>query len=190
MSSLLADRLGRRPLLICSFVGTGLSLILTSAYFFCLEIIRINEENIAPYGIIAFIGIVFSVILSTIGFNSLIYLIPAELFPLNVKSVAMTWLNIFGGFSNFGIIKAYQFARDWLGLFGVFTIFSTAGLAGGVFSFFIVPETKGKSLREILVLMQGDAYDEAAEKLNKAPRENEANGIGEATELQVQRRGV
>ncbi|KAL0841082.1 hypothetical protein ABMA28_014846 [Loxostege sticticalis] len=183
MSSLLADRVGRRPLLIYSYVGTGLSLGLAGAYFFCLEVLLVSEEKLAPYGIIAFVGIILSVILSTLGFNSLIYLLPAELFPLNVKSVAMTSLNIFGGFSNFGIIKLYQQGRDWLGLFGVFTIFASVGLAGGVFSYFFVPETKGKSLREILVLLQGSAYDEAAENLNKATREVDVNGESEATEL-------
>lgn len=175
--------MGRRSLLICSFIGTGLSLGLAGAYFFCLEMLEINEEKLAPYGIIAFIGIISSVILSTLGFNSLIYLLPAELFPLNVKSVAMTSLNIFGGFSNFGIIKMYQIGKDWIGLFGVFSIFASVALSGGIFSYFFVPETKGKSLREILVLLQGTAYDETAENLNKANREVDVNGAGEATEL-------
>ncbi|XP_028161731.1 facilitated trehalose transporter Tret1-like [Ostrinia furnacalis] len=183
MSSLLADRLGRRPLLIYSFVGTALSLGLAAAYFCCLEVLRLDEQKLAPYGIIAFVGIVLSVILSTLGFNSLIYLLPAELFPLNVKTVAMTSLNIFGGLSNFTIIKVYQQFTDWIGLFGVFTIFAAVALAGGLFSFLIVPETKGKSLREILVLLQGTAYDETAENLNKATTEVDVNGSGEATEL-------
>ncbi|KAL0841081.1 hypothetical protein ABMA28_014845 [Loxostege sticticalis] len=183
MASQLADRVGRRPLFIYSYIGTALSLGLTGAYFFCLEVLLVSEEKLAPYGIIAFVGIILSVIISTLGFNSLVFLLPAELFPLNVKSVAMTTLNILGGFSNFAIVKVYQQSKDWVGLFGVFTFFASVSLAGGAFSYFFLPETKGKSLREILVLLQGTAYDEAAESLNKVTKAVDINGAVKATEL-------
>ncbi|CAG9786279.1 unnamed protein product [Diatraea saccharalis] len=180
VSSLLADRAGRRPLLIISYLGTCISLAISGAYFFTLEVLKIDEAIITPYGVIAFGGIVLSVILSTIGFNSLIYVIPAEMFPMNVKSVAMTALNVFGGFSNFAIIKLYQQLIGLFGLFGVFTMFSAISFAGTIFSFCLVPETKGKSLREILVSLQGTTYDEAAENLNKVTiGENEMNEVME-----------
>jgi MFS family permease len=186
VSSLLTDRIGRRPLLIISYFGTGLSLSVTGAYFFGLEILKIDEEIISPYGVVAFAGIIFSVILSTIGYNSLIYVIPAELFPMNVKSVAMTFLNFFGGFSNFAIIKLYQQMINQFGLFGVFALFSVVSIIGGIFSYLTVPETKGKSLREILLLLQGEEYTEDAENLNKPVKlEVEANGANDATELQL-----
>ncbi|CAH0667571.1 unnamed protein product [Chilo suppressalis] len=167
VSSLLADRVGRRSLLIMSYLGTGCALALTAAYFYVFEVLKMDQDVITPYGQVAFIGIILAVILSTIGFNSLIYVIPAEMFPMNVKSVAMTALNVFGGLSNFAIIKLFLELLHLFGLFGVFTMFATISLVGCVFSICLVPETKGKSLREILVALQGTAYDEAAENLNK-----------------------
>ncbi|RVE41019.1 hypothetical protein evm_014331, partial [Chilo suppressalis] len=161
VSSLLADRVGRRPLLIMSYLGTGCALALTAAYFYVFEVLKMDQDVITPYGQVAFIGIILAVILSTIGFNSLIYVIPAEMFPMNVKSsVAMTTLNVFGGLSNFAIIKLFLELLHLFGLFGVFTMFATISLVGCVFSICLVPETKGKSLREILVALQGTAYDE------------------------------
>lgn len=180
---MLSDRVGRRPLLVYSYIGTGLCLGIVGAYFFCFEILLVSEEKIAPYGIIAFIGIVLSIIFSTLGFSSLIYILPAELFPLNVKSVAMTSTNIFGSIASFAVVKVYQQVKDWVGLFGVFTFFASMALAGGAFSYLFVAETKGKSLREILVMMQGPNYVEITENVNKATGENETDVTGKASEL-------
>ncbi|KAL0841079.1 hypothetical protein ABMA28_014844 [Loxostege sticticalis] len=183
MSSMLSDRVGRRPLLVYSYIGTGLCLGIVGAYFFCFEILLVSEEKIAPYGIIAFIGIVLSIIFSTLGFSSLIYILPAELFPLNVKSVAMTSTNIFGSIASFAVVKVYQQVKDWVGLFGVFIFFASMALAGGAFSYLFVAETKGKSLREILVMMKGPNYVEITKNVNKATGENDTDVTGKATEL-------
>ncbi|XP_060803000.1 facilitated trehalose transporter Tret1-2 homolog isoform X2 [Amyelois transitella] len=159
MSSLLSDRVGRRPLLIYSFLGTGILLGLVAAYFFCQEVLLIERQTLRQYSWIPFVGIILSTIISTLGYNSLAFLIPAEMFLLNVKSTALTWLNVFGGILGFGVAKGYQEIENVSGLFGVFTLLSGVAIAGTIFSYVLVPETKGKSLKEIRQLLQGDLYD-------------------------------
>ncbi|XP_052759497.1 facilitated trehalose transporter Tret1-like [Galleria mellonella] len=185
MSSILVDRVGRRPLLVYSFLGTGLSLALTVGYFFCQEILRIDEQYLSPYGVIPFIGIVLSTIISGLGYNSIIFTIGAEIFPLNVKSIAMTSLSVLNGILGFGVAKGYQEIKNVSGLFGVFFIFTTVAFASAIFSYYVVPETKGKSLKEIQIILQGDMYTED-EKLNHVVTENiNEEEPGEMTELKV-----
>ncbi|KAL0841084.1 hypothetical protein ABMA28_014847 [Loxostege sticticalis] len=167
MSSVLADRVGRRPLLIYSFLGTGICHIIAGAYFFCQEVLKINQASLTPYAIIPLIGILGSSVISTLGFSSIIFVVPAEIFPINIKAVAMASLSIYGGILGFIVAKFFQDLKDWTGLCGVFWIYSGVAIAGALFSFIYVPETKGKSLREIQVLLQGDLYDEGDGKLDQ-----------------------
>lgn len=161
MSSVLADRVGRRPLLIYSFFGTGVCHIIAGAYFFSQEVLQIDQTLLAPYAWIPFAGILGSSIVSTLGFSSIIFVVPAEIFPLNIKAVAMSSLSIFGGILGFIVAKGYQELKDLAGLCGVFWIYAGIAIIGAVFSFICVPETKGKSLVEIQMLLQGALYDDS-----------------------------
>ncbi|XP_045535681.1 LOW QUALITY PROTEIN: facilitated trehalose transporter Tret1 [Papilio machaon] len=158
ISSTLVDRVGRRPLIIYSLLGTGISYAVIGFYFFLLDVVRIEHESLSPYGILTFIGILISTIVSTLGFNSVIGIVPAEIFPLNVKAVAMTSLNILGGLLGFAVGKGYQLMKNLLGLTGVFWIFAFVTFSGAVFTYFYVPETRDKSLHDIQILLQGDLY--------------------------------
>ncbi|CAK1595951.1 unnamed protein product [Parnassius mnemosyne] len=174
ISSLLVDRVGRRPLLIYSFFGTGISFAVVGSYFFLLDVVQIDHNSLSPYGILTFIGIILSAIISNLGFNSIVGIIPAEIFPLNVKAVAMTSLNILGGIMGFVVGRGYQVIKDLLGLSGVFWIFALVTFGGATFSYFLVPETRGKSLHEIKIMLQGDAYNERhADEIKKSELEVE-----------------
>ncbi|KAJ8730227.1 hypothetical protein PYW07_017265 [Mythimna separata] len=156
-SSAIVDKIGRRPLLIYSFSSASIFLIIVGAYF-------LIQPNSSPYySYIPFIGIIFTSMISTLGYDTVVFLILAEIFPLNVKSVAMTFQNILGGFLNFFSVKGYQQIKDLAGLTGVFWFYASITIIGAVFSFIMVPETKGKSLREIQVELQGALYDELDE---------------------------
>lgn len=180
ISSLLIDRLGRRPLLIYSFFVYGISYCIVGAYF----LINVNPSSLSSLGLIPFVGIILAIVIAILGFESVAYMIPAELFPINIKSIAMTNVNIYAGLMNFVSVKSYQSIKDFGGLPAVFFVFATASLLGGVFSYFFVPETKCKSLREIQIELQGKLYDEDGEKLT-LPYTNGDVHEGEAKELKV-----
>lgn len=173
MSSLLVDRVGRRPLLIYSYLGTGICLVIIGIYFLLLEIIKVDRDKIAYYGFIPFVCIISANVISTLGFFSVIAIVPAEIFALNIKAVAFTSMSIFGGLLNFIVTRSYQIILDLTGLCGVFWIFGFFSISGSIFSFFIVPETRGKSLREIQIMLQGDLYEcDAFVELSKNPEAN------------------
>lgn len=181
MSSVIADKVGRRPLLMYSFLGTSLSYLVVGVYFFCQEVLAIDKDVLAPYAIAVFVGLISSNIISTLGYHSIIYAIQGEIYPLNVKSVAMTTFNIMGGFLNFGITKAYQPLKDAAGLFSIFCVFIAISIMSVAFVHFAVPETKGKSLGEIQVILQGKYYDNTDDKFKIII--TDTNGAQDSTEL-------
>ncbi|XP_075973103.1 facilitated trehalose transporter Tret1-like [Anticarsia gemmatalis] len=171
--SVIVDKVGRKPLLLYSYLGSAITLVIVGAYFF------IQPTSSSFYGYIPFIAIIAYTVISNLGYNSLVNTILAEVFPMNVKSVGTTLTLILGGFLNFLAVKGYQAMKDISGLTGVFWFYGSWALFGAVFTHFVVLETKGKSLREIQIELQGDIYDEAGEKLNQAVANNDV----EATEL-------
>lgn len=166
MASMAVDKLGRRPLLIYSFTISTICLTAVGACFFVQEVVGIPIERSSVSSNLIFYGINLFGVISTFGFDTLIFVIPAEIFPLNVKSVAMTFLNILGGFLSFTAFIGYQMVKDLTGLYGVFWTFALIALTGAIFSYVIVPETKGKSLREIQIELHGNIYDDSEDKLN------------------------
>lgn len=49
----------------------------------------------------------------------------------------------------FGTVKAFPFAMDWLGVQGIFYVFSTTSFMCVVYNFIYLPETFGKNLEQI-----------------------------------------
>ncbi|XP_075973562.1 facilitated trehalose transporter Tret1-like isoform X2 [Anticarsia gemmatalis] len=164
---LVVDRVGRRPLLMITYTIASVVLAIVGLYFFMQQVIGLEDEANNPFRFVVFGGIIIAMIAGVLGFNTLIFIIPSEVFPLNVKSIAMTLFNIFGALIVFIGIRGYQILEDYTGVYGVFWFYSSMALCGAVFTYFVVPETKGKTLGEIQIELQGNIIDEADEKLNK-----------------------
>lgn len=158
MSTVLVDRIGRRPLLFYSCLGYGVSLSAVCIYFFMKEVIELSSDSVKIFGFIPFVGIIISSVVSTLGIVSLVFIIPGEIFPTNVKAVALSTLNIYGGFLAFLVAHIYQYLKDFSGLTGVFGVFATVTYFGAFFVHFYLPETRGKSLHEILDDLQSTHY--------------------------------
>lgn len=184
MSSVLVHRVGRRPLMIYSCTGTGLALAVISVYFFLQDVVHIDPNILATISFIPFLCILLSNVISTLGYNSLIFVIPAELFPMNVKAVAMTSLSIFASILGFVSAQGYQRVKDAGGLTTIFAIFALFGIAGGVFSYYFLVETKGKNLRDIQVELQGNVYN-AVESEKGIYSADEKEGDTELKELKA-----
>lgn len=143
--------------------------------------ITIGIDSLSTYAYFPFIGIILSNVISTFGFIALSSVIPAEIFPLNVKAIAMTSLNVFAGVLGFILGKGYQSVKEYLGSHTVFWIFATASFLGAVFTFIFVPETRGKNLNDIQKELQGSKYDVGVVKNVDVSGEN----LDEGTELET-----
>lgn len=87
----------------------------------------------------------------------------AELFPINVKSLASSIATMMACIFNFIVTKLYQSVKDAFGLYTVFWLFASVAYIGVFFTYFFVPETKGKTLEEV----QDNIQSDEVERLNK-----------------------
>lgn len=169
-ATFLAGWFGRRILMFISCLGVAISLTCVGLYFFLQDSIKISPEALSSISALPIIGILGFNILFAVGIGNLPYVMQAELFPINVKTVASSVATMLACVLSFLVAKCYQGIKDSFGHYTVFWSFAFVAYAGLFFIYFFVPETKGKTLEEVQDNMQERVGEEQA--LNK--NENKA----------------
>lgn len=72
-----------------------------------------------------------------------------ELFSSDVKGIAGSLTGTLNWTLAFVVTLSYPSLRESIGPSACFLIFTVLSIIGTLFSFYVVPETKGKSLKEI-----------------------------------------
>ncbi|XP_016845750.1 facilitated trehalose transporter Tret1-like isoform X2 [Nasonia vitripennis] len=142
----LVDRIGRRPLLVGTTLLAGLALG-ASGLFYLLKL-RLGLDT-RGYGSVLVASIIGYELVVALGLNPLAYMMLGELFPTNVKGLAVSLANLWASLLAFVVSKMHQVVADSLGIDVSFGWFAASCFLGLVFIVLCVPETKGKSLLEI-----------------------------------------
>ncbi|XP_067006760.2 facilitated trehalose transporter Tret1 isoform X2 [Anabrus simplex] len=145
VASLLMDRAGRKILLLLSSGVETLCLGLLGLYF-CL---KDSGTDVSNLGWLPLVSLAFFVVVFSLGFGPIPWMMMGELFPASVKgaasglAVTLNWVLVFT------VTKSFQNLLTALGLHFTYWLFAIICAIAAVFVFFVVPETKGKSLQEI-----------------------------------------
>lgn len=89
------------------------------------------------------------IVTSTFGFLTVPFAMLPELFPQKVRGQTAGITVCMAYFMSFIVIKSYPSMLNTMGNGTVFLVYAVVSLLGTVFVYFILPETKGKSLQEI-----------------------------------------
>jgi hypothetical protein len=147
-------RWGRRPLLLYGTAGMTLSLFALSALF-ALGGAAGPSQGLVIACVVAFVGCY------QVGFGPVTWLILSEVFPLKIRSAAVSVGTLANFGSNFLVALLFDLERANLGeglLFGQFALIALAAVA---FINAQVPETRGLTLEEIEAQIMGDAEADA-----------------------------
>ncbi|KAH0555190.1 facilitated trehalose transporter Tret1-like isoform X1 [Cotesia glomerata] len=145
-AAVLVDKLGRRPLLLSTTLCAAVVLMVSSAFY----ILKIELGwPLKGLGWILDSSVILYEFIIALGLNPLPYMMLGELFPTNVKGVAVSMANIWGSMLAFFVAKMFQVVTDTCGMYASFAWFAASCVLGLVFIQWFVPETKGKSLGEI-----------------------------------------
>lgn len=144
-SSLVVDRLGRRILLLISIIFLFLESFILGIYFHLQEI-RADVSEISWLPLVCVCTFMF---LFNFGFGPLPWVMLGELFPPQVKGVAASGAGVLSWILAFVVTKLYSDLKVAMNVSGTFWLYSIFCFIGIFFVYYIVPETKGKSLEEI-----------------------------------------
>ncbi len=188
----LVDVIGRKRSLLIGITLQLLSVVYIAAFLTATPQLGIDDDYELPYsrigpsrGAIAMIFI--SGVGWALGWNSMQYLLTAELFPLRIRAVstslAMTvhFLNQYG---NTRAVPILLLSTQDGGITpkGTFWFFSAVTLLGGLWVWFFVPETAGRSLESMNLLFElpwyqiGRRGNEDADRLDMAINEKHMLG--------------
>ena len=139
---LLLDRLGRRTLLLTGTAGLLVALVVLGVYFS-------SSTLQSDYGWVALAGLLLFMAGFAVGLGPVFWLMISEIFPIGVRSKAMSVCTIANWGANFLVAQTFLTLSNAIGRQSVFFLY--AGLAVASLAFFAwqVPETKNRSLEEI-----------------------------------------
>ncbi len=137
---LYVDRWGRRTLLMFGSLLSGFSLL-------CMVLLFHYPTN--GQTSIFLIVMMLYIIGYCISVGSLFWLIIAEIFPLHIRGVAMSFATSIQWLANFIVSLSFLSMLDYLGSQITFLCFAGVCFISFVFSFYFVPETKKMTLEEI-----------------------------------------
>nr|XP_022904314.1 facilitated trehalose transporter Tret1-like [Onthophagus taurus] len=146
ISSVLVDKLGRKPLLITSAFGCFFALFITASYFLHIDNIN-NIEN--SFFWVPTVGLSLFWVFYPMGILPLPYVLIGELFPVNIKEIAVAFLCTYGACIGFLTAKLFKPVSNLLGIHTVLYLFSGICFFGACFVYWFLPETKGKDFQEI-----------------------------------------
>uniref|UniRef100_A0A1B0CZM5 Major facilitator superfamily (MFS) profile domain-containing protein n=2 Tax=Phlebotomus papatasi TaxID=29031 RepID=A0A1B0CZM5_PHLPP len=124
--------------------------ILLGVYFFLKDQ---DAAKVSNLGWLPIVSLCIFIIMFSFGFGPVPWLMMGELFASDVKGFAGPMAGTTNWILAFVITKTFPNLVDAMGTGETFWLFSGLSILGLIFVFFIVPETKGKSLSEIQDLL-------------------------------------
>ncbi|CAG9837750.1 unnamed protein product [Diabrotica balteata] len=160
-ASLQVDKYGRRMLIMVSAIVSGLCLLALAVYFH-LKYLHIDVSSVSW---IPLVSVMIYAAFFKAGAGLVPIILTAEIFPSNMKAIGMTVAD--GMFILGGIIaiQIYQILTRLINIYLPFYVFGGYAFFVAIFTYFCIPETKGRSLQEIQSILKGESIE--PKKLNK-----------------------
>jgi sugar porter (SP) family MFS transporter len=139
---LLLDRLGRRALLLTGTAGLLVALVVLGVYFS-------SSTLQSDYGWVALAGLLLFIAAFAVGLGPVFWLMISEIFPIGVRSKAMSVCTIANWGANFLVAQTFLSLSNAISRQGVFFLYAVLAVASLAFFAQKIPETKNRSLEEI-----------------------------------------
>src|SRR5437763_2373784 len=138
----LVDRAGRRPLLLVGIAGMIVTLTALGLSF---QISNLSGQ-LAWIAVICLMGYVASF---AISLGPIFWLLIAEIYPLKIRGVAVGTAVTFNWGSSLIVSLTFLPLVEKLGASSTLLLYALASVASWLFAYYLVPETKGRTLEQI-----------------------------------------
>lgn len=145
LMTFIVDRAGRVVLLVASAAAMCVCTLIMGVYFN----LKSNGQDVSHLGWLPLLSLCVFIIMFSIGYGPIPWAVMPELLPANIKGTASSIAGVVNWICAFLVTK---FFSDFVSQFGsdiTFWIFAIISLIGTAFSYWGLPETKGKSFEQI-----------------------------------------
>lgn len=152
VSSQLVDKAGRKVLLITSYTVMSLSLLVLGLYF---DVKTFERYDLTEWNTIPIWAMSIHVIFYSIGAGPVPFVVISETFRPEIRGIAVAIVMFFSTTLSFASVRLFPIIVTLVGLHGCFWSYAGSCLLLTLFTVLLVPETKGRSLQEILKQLEG-----------------------------------
>jgi MFS transporter, SP family, galactose:H+ symporter len=138
----LIDRSGRKPLLLIGIAGMAITLG-------CLGFVFRISSHTSTLAWLAVISMMAYVASFAISLGPIFWLLISEIYPLKIRNSAEGLAATFNWGANLLITLTFLTLIERLGPSWTFWLYGLSAVGAWIFSYYIVPETKGRTLEEI-----------------------------------------
>ncbi|XP_030755496.1 facilitated trehalose transporter Tret1-like isoform X2 [Sitophilus oryzae] len=153
------DKFGRKIILIVSSFLSALCLIALAVYFH----LQYLHYDVSAVSWIPIASVLVYAAAFKYGLGLVPIVITAEIFPAKMKAIGMTVADVMFVIGGIISIQFYQILHKY-GMHVPFYLFTVCAVGVLVFSAFCIPETKGKSLEEIQLMLKGDKMEKVEQR--------------------------
>ncbi|XP_072397318.1 facilitated trehalose transporter Tret1-like [Diabrotica undecimpunctata] len=142
-----SNKFGRRKSLMTSLAGSSAIFLLVGIYFLVEKLypqINLHAINWFPLA-----GLIIFLFVSSFGVGPIPVLMQGELFSASIKSKGISAVVVVYGILTITTNSTFYYLYAYSGLSGPFLLFGVCNFISVIVTYFIVPETKGKTLEEI-----------------------------------------
>lgn len=155
----LVDVIGRKRALLTGITLQAISMIYVASFLSSVPELGVVDGFVLPAkDKPASLGAIAMIYVSgcgwALGWNSMQYLLTAELFPLRIRALATSWAMTLHFANQYGNSRAVPnmllpVSKGGISPQGTFWCFAAVTILGGAWVFFFVPETGGRSLESM-----------------------------------------
>lgn len=149
----LIDFLGRRRSLYLGIILQGCCLLYYAIFLTIVPVSELKDDELTPSQLRASKGAIASIYLSgvgwTMGFNSVQYLLGAEVMPLRIRSFAQSIIMVLHFANQYGNSKALPTMMIAMKPYGAFYFFVGVLIMSLFWCWFFIPEISGRSLESM-----------------------------------------
>lgn len=159
VSVLRVDRYGRRKLLFVGISMMLVALVVLSIGFsqqHCttegVSVADCSEDDLAlskTWGLATVLALMLYVSGYQVGFGPVSWVVISEIFPLCVRSTAFSIATASNFSANIAVAFLFSSLQSWLTASGAYVLYASLTVVSLLFTWFFVPETKGRTLEEI-----------------------------------------
>lgn len=153
IAAMVMDKLGRRILLLISIFTMALCKILLGIYFYMADK---DPGSVTDLAWLPVFSLCLYIVVFSLGFGPIPWLMLGELFAPDIKGIASSAAGSLSWILAFVVTKAFSNMEDAIGIGPTFWLLAGFSILGTIFVFFMVPETKGKSLANIQRMLAGE----------------------------------
>ncbi|XP_072383300.1 facilitated trehalose transporter Tret1-like [Diabrotica undecimpunctata] len=146
LTFLVVEKVGRKPLLLLSSIGAGISIFILGSFFYLKHI---NYSLITQMHWIPLISILSFIVFFSLGLGLIPLGMISVMFTVELRSTATSFV-ITTTYSLVALYLAlYPLVSEAIGIYWCMWLFATTSFVGSFLMYMFLPETKGKSIEEI-----------------------------------------